>query len=626
MSASPRLLHSEQAIPSVRGLSGDERNALVISMRKVDGVWQVLSQYGDDIWWTTGSPTNVCKSSTKIDFTQIPEAFREAIKACLYRYKTRGREGGKRPSAAGVVQMHEQIRLFLEFVSGLGTSSLSGITPATCAFYVQACKAGTRMGRWGIRSKPLSPSVQSMRFRAVEALHELSHFCDDPMSYHPWPESSADHLSKVARSKIEAGAKTPLMDDDVFVTLFQYAWAFVQSADALLDLRDELDAIAVAKAGLTRTSIKHAKNQHLRRRGWEGNLATLVAKLGHLRCACYVIVASLTGCRNHELGFLRAQACYSTVDDQGERYWWMRSISAKTGEGATEWMIPEAGVTALRVMDRWAEPYQARLRQEIEAHRVADPSDLRIAEAQDHLNAIFVGADKAQGGQVRTLSLRQMNDRLKAFAKLCGLDWQLATHHFRRKFANYAARSRFGDLRYLREHFKHWSLDMTLGYGLNESQEMALYLEIEDELDEIKHGVVVGWLDKNEPLAGGYGHNLIAWRAREESVTFFKSHAHMVRSIAQSTAIRSNGHAWCTADDNLCEGNDINPTKCGDGCSNAVIGRSHAPIYDGLYSQLKSLEHCVDIGEAGRTRVVRDIDRCRAVLTSLGHEPQEVLS
>jgi hypothetical protein len=64
-----------------------------------------------------------------------------------------------------------------------------------------------------------------------------------------------------------------------------------------------------------------------------------------------------------------------------------------------------------------------------------------------------------------------INIALKAFAKKCGLEWELATHQFRRKFANYAARSQFGDLRYLKQHFKHWSLDMTLGYALNESQE-----------------------------------------------------------------------------------------------------------------------------------------------------------
>ncbi len=50
---------------------------------------------------------------------------------------------------------------------------------------------------------------------------------------------------------------------------------------------------------------------------------------------------------------------------------------------------------------------------------------------------------------------------------------------------------------------------MTLGYALNESQEVALYFEIQDELDEIKEGVVESWLDESEPLAGGYGDSIV---------------------------------------------------------------------------------------------------------------------
>eukprot|EP00952_Eustigmatos_sp_NYUAD-ZCMA_P002920 12753-Eustigmatos_ZCMA.PRE.1 len=87
--------------------------------------------------------------------------------------------------------------------------------------------------------------------------------------------------------------------------------------------------------------------------------------LTNVRTACYVVVASLSGCRNHELGFLRSNAIYSEETDKGERYWWMRSTSTKTDEGATEWMIPEAAVTAIRIMERWAAPYQVQLEAQI---------------------------------------------------------------------------------------------------------------------------------------------------------------------------------------------------------------------------------------------------------------------
>ncbi|RRH88389.1 hypothetical protein EH244_12165 [Variovorax beijingensis] len=140
-------------------------------------------------------------------------------------------------------------------------------------------------------------------------------------------------------------------------------------------------------------------------------------------------------------------------------------------------------------MDRWAKPYQAKIEAEIARRRAADPLDPEIAEAQRHLKAVFLAAIPQQHNLVRTVSVHSWNKVLKAFAKDAGVSWTLATHQFRRKFANYAARSQFGDLRYLREHFKHWSMDMTLGYALNESQEVKLYIEIQDELDDIKAGL-----------------------------------------------------------------------------------------------------------------------------------------
>jgi hypothetical protein len=173
-------------------------------------------------------------------------------------------------------------------------------------------------------------------------------------------------------------------------------------------------------------------------------------------------------------------------------------------------------------------------------------------------------------------------------------------------------------LRYLKEHFKHWSLDMTLGYALNESQEMELYGEIQSELDDIKTGVVESWLNPAARLAGGYGTNVVAWRG-SNPVTIFKDRKHMVRSLAESTPIRSNGHAWCTADDDLCVGNSLERTRCG-GCGNAVIGIKHARIYRGLHDHLQEVAKMPDIGDGGRKVVERDMQRCRSVLAALGQE------
>jgi hypothetical protein len=409
-----------------------------------------------------------------------------------------------------------------------------------------------------------------------------------------------------------------MIPDEIFTTLFQHAWNLVERADVLLSIRDELHGIEVERQNQSKLNIIKVKTRYLKARGFDGGSKEFNEILLKLRTACYIVVASLSGCRNHEIAFVQSDSCYSTEDDDGVVYWWMRSQSTKTDAGHTEWMIPEAAVKALKVMDRWAKPWQAKITEEIDNRRAIAALDPEIAEARRHVGAVFLGIDTRKGSQVRTLSILGWTNALGTFAKQCGLDWHLSTHQFRRKFANYAARSRFGDLRYLREHFKHWSLDVTLAYALNESQEMALYMEIDEELNTINEGLVKGWLAPDEPLAGGYGRNIVAWRG-SEAVNIFKSHKHMVRSVAESTSIRSNGHAWCTADDNLCVGNDLERTRCS-GCSNAVIGKTHSDLYQGLYEHLKEILKSDDIGEAGIARVHRDMQRCSSVLKDLGYD------
>lgn len=613
--------HAHQPL-DVRGMQKRERDALPISMREIDGNWVVLARYSDDRWLFPGLPTNMTPSGYVADFRLVPEAFRESMKAVLYRYLRRGREGKKRPSASSIVKVLREARPFLLHLERLGISRLADTTPMACALFVDAC----RQHRIRETGKPLKSSFLEHVLGMVEAIYELSQYTDDRMPSPPWPGTSATHLA--GRTGPRTECRTPLIPDDVFTGLFQRAWTLVEQGDALLDLRDGFDPRCGVR-DLNAFSRDQDLDDYLKLNGWPRTVGSFRRALRELRTACYIVVASLSGCRNHELAFIETGACYSTQESTPEAdgggdpimYWWMRSQSTKTAEGYTAWMVPMAAVTALRVMERWARPYQAMIEDEIRRRREVDLLDPEIVEAGRHVKALFLAATPLKQNQVRTMSCSAWNIALKAFAKDCGLDWALASHQFRRKFANYAARSQFGDLRYLREHFKHWSLDMTLGYALNQSQELMLYAEIQDELDDIKIGLADTWLQPGEPLAGGYGLNITAWRAAG-AVTVFKDHKQMVRSLAGSTAIRSNGHAWCTADDNRCVGNDMERTRCTD-CGNAVIGRQHAHLYQGLYDHLKEVCRADDIGTVGQNIVRRDMDRCRGVLESLGYDIRE---
>ncbi|MBK5003472.1 integrase [Pseudomonas sp. S32] len=589
----------------VRGLR--ECDTLIISAAQVDGIWVILSRYGDDIWQLDGFTSNVPPCQKRLNFSLVPKAFRAVMKAMLYRYLRRGRRRGTRPKGGAMKGLFHDATPFLRHLEALKLNHIGAVTPMVCAAYVNTCKG-----------KSLSQRGLKTRFEAVEALYELSQYTEDRMPTHPWPEASAMALAGLTGGGAQ-GCKTLLIPDDVFCTLFQRACEQVERGQRLLDLRDALDTLTAHRKGQSYTTVNVAKNRHLDASGWEGGLKTLNKALIDLRTSCYIVLASTSGCRNHELANVQSGSHVRTQDNQGTVYHWMRSSSNKTDAGIHHWMVPEAAVRALRVMERWALPYQAMIIAELLQRRRSNPSDPQIVEANKHRHALFLGV--APGGdRVRTLSLVSWNIYLKAFVKDCGLRWNLSSHQFRRKFANYAAHSRFGDLRYLKEHYAHWTLDMTLGYSMDDSWgqhlDLELYTDIQTELDDIKLGVVDGWFG-DAPLAGGYGRTFKQWQREPQNLLIFKDHASMLKSIAESTAIRSNGHAWCTADNDGCIGNTFERTRCGN-CNNAVIGRTHTAIYQRLYDELKSLLNCSDIGDGGRQRVERDLIRCHNVLTQLG--------
>lgn len=601
----------------VRGLSESERDALTISANQVDGEWIIVSRYVDDVWHLNRFSSNVPINRRSLDFGTVPSAFRAVMKAMMYRYLRRGRRAAEQPKGATVRQVFLDTMPFLRHLEAQKIDRLSAVTPMIATTYVVASKAFLQNNR--SQAKPLSQRGLQARFQAVEAIHELSQYTQDQMPQHPWPNTSATAMVGLLGHR-KLGGMTPLIPDDVFCVLFDKANQNVERGQHLLDLRDELDAAASLRKGLPACFISYTKRQRLRALGWEGSLRSFNSLLNELRTSCYIVLASTSGCRNHELANLQSGAHHRTQDDEGTLYHWMRSRSDKTDTGIHDWMIPEAAVRALRVMERWSTPYQALISAEILQRRCNNPHDSQIAEAQLHRHSLFLGLNQKRNGQVRTLTVSSWDTNLKSFAKSCGLNWTLSSHQFRRKFANYAAQSRFGDLRYLKEHYAHWSMDMTLGYAMDDSWgqhlDLDLYADIQGELEDIKIGVVENWLGQ-APLAGSYGRALNHWQREPQNLLIFKDHSSMLKSIAESTSIRSNGHAWCTADQGGCVGNTIDRTRCG-GCDNAVIGRGHAPIYLRLYNDLQALLHCKDIGEGGRQRVKRDLNRCRDVLAQLG--------
>ncbi|EPM81903.1 hypothetical protein A260_28411, partial [Pseudomonas syringae pv. actinidiae ICMP 19068] len=131
----------------MRGLTEFERDALIISSTKVDGNWVVVSHYRDDLWHLIGFPSNVPANKRQLNFGILPPAFRGVMKAIIYRYLQRGRNGMGRPKGAAVKHLFTYLTPFLRHLEAIKINHLGAVTPLVCATYIAASKEQRQAGK-----------------------------------------------------------------------------------------------------------------------------------------------------------------------------------------------------------------------------------------------------------------------------------------------------------------------------------------------------------------------------------------------------------------------------------------------------------------------------------------------
>ncbi|MCO7216693.1 tyrosine-type recombinase/integrase [Halomonas sp. OfavH-34-E] len=583
-------------------------HAVLTGMRLEDGSYHVLSYCGDDVvtlpdsLFTAGTSNN----TKLLNFLRVPLAFRETFKTCVTYYILKGIDGRSLPKGNTIRQFFYNAIAFLAWLHDQRVSRLSDVTLLVCQQYVGFCKELK-----GHKGAPLSGSYLARRFVAIEILHILSQQSNDPMP-HPWHESSAYQLAGIAgqdRLRLEE-AKTEIIPDDILGLLFQSTVGWLDRADDIISVRERVEAWQ--SEGISRQPIQ----TRLNKLGW--TKGELIEAERHLQTACMCIILITSGIRVSEVCSLENQCAFKTLDEEGEPFHWMRGTSYKTGAGACEWLVAEMTHRALAVAERLSQPLQAQLDQRIFDLRTDNPQDADIAQLQEHSHRLFLAVGKRHKHRIGTLSISAVITRLNAFAAQCGLDWRFTPHQFRRTFAVYAAHSAFGDLRYLRDHFKHWSLDMTTLYAMSRQQDADLYDSISLAALSIKTDLLEHWLEPDAILTGGGADPIQAFRTKNEALATKEGRAEMAIKISPLVHLRATGVAWCTADTGGCNGGQgIEKTRCAD-CGNAVIDESRKSVWQGIYAQQLELRDLTDIGPGGTERVERDIERCKVVLKDLG--------
>ncbi|WP_028232610.1 tyrosine-type recombinase/integrase [Paraburkholderia mimosarum] len=574
---------------SVAGLDETIRRNVVISAVVDNGQERALSRYGDLVWemWLFVSTPNSHDSSKRLNWSRIPEPFREVSKAVMFRYWRVGSEGSTPPGVSWLRHFLDHLAVFFRYLESVGVASVTDVHPIHITNYVHIQKD----------SGQVSGTLAS-KFCALERLYEFRDEHPDGLRFHPWPNSSAGEIAGrvgQARKDGEKDSKTPLIPLPVAQALFNHAEKILRNADGILNERD---------AG--------------RRPTWQD--PEVIA----IRNACFYLLGVLTGMRNSELSGIEVGAGRTEIKN-GHTFHWIKSFEHKTKKGVVEFLMPNMGHDILRVLERWSEPYRMRLAERLQewesnqgerTHRRMQ----KIADARSNLNKLFLG-NGLRG--IVSVSGDGWGDALQTFAKGAGVSWALAPHQMRRLYAYSFARHRLGGLLFLKEQFKHSSINMTQLYAANPHQDAALYDEILEEARQHKIKTITGWLEGEELLAGGAGKKIMALRAQD-----FPDRKAMIEETSERITIRSTGHAWCLAKDEGCGGSGIyEKRRCGT-CRNGIIDGNFKPFWQETYRHHRELvEEASKFGPGDVKRVQRDLEEAARVLNDLGVElPGEELN
>lgn len=566
---------------SLARMSPQERGNVVISaLLDDDGNTVVLSRVKDLVWemWPFVTTPNTKENKKRLDWSGIPEAYREACQNVLYRYWKVGRSGWEAPGVSSLEKTLKNLRTVCRSADKLKLESLADMGTFHIANLVaDQKKAG------------LMPVTLAGQFSAVELLYLFRSEHHEALQVHPWPDSSAQEMAGFVGQDNQDARKvalTPLISVDVAQRLFSYSEGILGRADALLDERDRGE----------RNTFKDPE-------------------IISIRNACFYLIGVLTGMRSSELSSIEVGAGRTEVKN-GITFHWLASVEHKTKKGRVEYLMPAMGHDILRILERWGRPCQERLAEQIAAMERKDgkrtAKELQwLANARSNIKKLFLGNGK---GGIVPVSNGGWTGILTQFALNAGTEWKLSPHQMRRLYAYTFVRHRLGDLLFLKEQFKHSSIDMSQLYGSNPLQDAGLYDDILTELMNYKAGVVAQWMEKDEPLAGGAAEKIKELRAHD-----FESRKELLNDTSHRVNMRSTGHSWCLAQDEGCGGSGIYAKgTCGE-CKNGIIDGRFIPIWQEAYRHHKELrKEAAEMGPGVVKRVERDLAQAAKILKDLG--------
>ncbi|WP_045408552.1 tyrosine-type recombinase/integrase [Vibrio jasicida] len=468
---------------------------------------------------------------------------------------------------------------------------------------------------------PLKSTSKMHRYVSLEDLYHHGRMFDW-VKAHPWINSSAMEqagLTGEGRRLKTGEGKTSIIPDEVLKPLATYTKGYLDRATELLNLRDKLDAFE--------PTAQRAANQSTQRRQYLQSISDEFDKLDDfndalllLRDSCIFWLLFTTGMRIHEVLNIKCslhgkgEGNYRTETKDEETFYYIQSSSDKTHTGKAEWIAPKIATEAIEVLERYSKPYQAKLEADLKEAK-SQGNHKEVAHLNEMNNHLILGkAFRKKGSKVIIPSGNNITvKRLKNLCAMSGVNWSLSAHQLRRTFANYVVHSELGDLRALKEHFKHWSITMTVLYAANDGLDQELFEELLREKLFVEEEIFSDFFALNHPITGGLvAERIKEFRSNEESIKVYGSHKEMAR--AMKLPLRSTGIGWCTNDDDGCMGGGC------DECDHGIVDKRNVEYWEGILIQQLELVNLGNIGDAGRESAQKGLVRAEKVLTALGYD------
>lgn len=625
--------------PLLRHLDPSEKAKLPVSVtRGDDGREIVVSRYSDDVWdfWPYIPQGNRKPSSKAIDWHVALDhpsgkltdpghtELLTSAKDFIWSLFNEPIEGRKRPTMGTVVGYFTSLVPLLRWMVSRDIRRFRDLRGKTLE-YVLVARNSEKTG------KPIAIGWHARRLLMLEDLYLQREKVADALDVHPWPgESGATLAGDTTKGR---SMKTLRIPKATVQHLARVAVDYVdQQAARLLDARDTIALAANDASGHIATNIRVRMSRQL---GFDG-FRDLTNELALLRDACYIVIAMFSGIRDSETLSLEHGCIQHSKTDEGIDLTWLHGTVYKTGLRSHRWLVPPVVEMAIRVLERYRLPFAKAIERQIKEFEqrisLAIPHSRghkilvrRLHAARRDRNSLFLGTTPRTGHTTNVLSGALINRRLKYFCEHFnivgedGLPWPLSAHQFRRTYAYFVASAELGDLHYLREHFGHWSIDMTLLYTDGATDEFDIDSDLLQEIlrskAEKQEGVFRNYLLTDVPLANG---DLMLADLRR-SIKTAKNKEELIKQISDGVSLNGTGHSWCigNAKGNGCGGLCIFEADMCVDCSYGMIGPEHLPVWHEIAKQQQEALAMADMGIPGKVRSERILIKAHEVIAKL---------